>query len=260
MGSEEAVYDWLMVNAAAQTLLPGGRGATLAALDLGGASTQIAFELPAGGGAAAVPLPPHLGRGRSLYAVSRLGFGMNEAYKSVVAREGGEACVLPGDFEACLRATSAFVRQSEAEGTSGLGQSPHPPPLPATATIVALDNYYHVVVLALWGGDPGAAPRGDRAALPFALAALPSPTIAEIVAAARPACALSLEQHVERAGHVVKTGKLEKACLGAALAVVLLREVYGCDDGRRVHCAGEISGFDGSWALGSMVWELGELT
>jgi hypothetical protein len=168
--------------------------------------------------------------------------------------------VLPGDFEACLRATSAFVRRSEAEGTTGLGRSPRPPPLPATATLVALDNYYHAVVLVLWGGDPGAAPRGDAAGLPSALSALPAPSIAEIEAAARPVCALSLEQHVERVGHAVPTVKLEKACLAAALTVVLLREVYGCDDSRRIHCASEIRGFDGSWALGSMVWEMGKMT
>jgi guanosine-diphosphatase len=86
-GSEEALYDWLMVNAAAGAL-GARRSATFAVLDMGGGSTQIAFEPasaaasdPASAAASAQGrqrLGARLG-GRSLYAVSRLGLGMNEA-------------------------------------------------------------------------------------------------------------------------------------------------------------------------------------
>ena len=116
-GSEEALYDWLMVNAAAGAL-DAPMSATFAVLDMGGASTQIAFapaltSLPAQG---MQQLSSQLG-GRALYdAVSRLGFGMNEAHEGVLKRwrgAGRHPCNLPGDYDGCRKAVSAFVHTAE---------------------------------------------------------------------------------------------------------------------------------------------------
>ena len=52
--------------------------------------------------------------------------------------------------------------------------------------------------------------------------------------------------------------KLPKACTCAALIVVLAREVYGVADEQRIAVAADIHGFDGSWALGAMVYEIAQ--
>ena len=269
-GSEEALYDWLMVNAAAGTL-GAPRSATFAVLDMGGGSTQIAFEP-----ASASPsfqgmqqLSSQMG-GRALYAVSRLGFGMNEAHDSVLARwrgAGRHPCKLPGDYEGCRKEVSAFVRAAEEEGATGLGRQPRTPPLPPGMQVVGLDNFYFAV-LALWGGDASRAPRD--AAMPAGLADAagrlpPAPTLPEVEARARRLCAFSEDAlKLDLGGHTrdkkLKAEKLSKACTCAALIVVLAREVYGVTDEQRIAVAADIHGFDGSWALGAMVYEIAEGT
>ena len=267
-GSEEALYDWLMVNAAAHTL-GAPRGGTYAVLDLGGGSTQIAFEPastpPSSEGMQQLGAP--LG-GRALYAVSRLGLGMNEAHAGVLARWRGAArhpCTLPGDYEGCRKEVSAFVRAAEEEGNTGLGRQPRTPPLPPAVRLVGLDNFYFAV-LALWGGEASRAPTDAATAAGLADAAgrlPPAPTVAQIEARARRLCALSEEAlRLELGGasrdKKLKAEKLPKACTCAALIVVLAREVYGVADEQRIAVAADIHGFDGSWALGAMVYEIAQ--
>lgn len=268
-GSEEALYDWLMVNAAAGTL-NAPISATFAVLDMGGASTQITFE-------SALASPPFQGMqqlssqlgGRALYAVSRLGFGMNEAHESVLARwrgAGRHPCKLPGDYEGCRKAVSAFVHAAEEEGATGLGRQPRMPPLVPAMQVVGLDNFYFAV-LALWGGDASRAPTDAAMSVGLADAAgrlPPAPTLPEMEVRARRLCALSEEAlRLDLGGHnrdkKLKAEKLPKACTCAALIVVLAREVYGVSNEQRIAVVADIHGFDASWALGAMVYEIAEI-
>ena len=80
---------------------------------------------------------------------------------------------------------------------------------------------------------------------------------------ARRLCALSEEAlRLELGGasrdKKLKAEKLPKACTCAALIVVLAREVYGVADEQRIAVAADIHGFDGSWALGAMVYEIAQ--
>lgn len=265
-GSEEALYDWLFVNAAARALdAPALR--TFAVLDLGGGSTQIAFE-PTSPGASSGGmrrLGSTLGS-RNLYAVSRLGLGMNEAHAGVLAKRRGterHPCELPGDYEGCRSAVSDFVRAVDER--VGLGPQARTPPLPPMMQLVGLDNFYFIV-LALWSGDATRAP--SSAALPPGLADAngrlpPAPTLPEIEAQARRVCALSVEALRLDVGGLernkkLKAEKLPKACTCAALVVVLARELYGVTDAQRIATVAEIGSFDASWALGAMVYEIAQ--
>ena len=122
-GAEEAKFDWFTVNvafrtcAASQLQAPGwsGETSTLGVIDLGGASTQIAFALTpasvaavvrrgdgaslqklrfgspsAGAGAGVSAGRPQQGQAE-IYAVSRLHYGLNEAFRNTLLHSAEEA-------------------------------------------------------------------------------------------------------------------------------------------------------------------------
>ena len=199
-GAEEAKYDWLTVNVAFRAWGDGGGRSTLGVIDLGGASTQIAFApsraaaaaARRGSGAAnvqrvALPGMPPV----EIYAVSRLNYGLNEAYRNVLrhgieaeqdaaggasaSRLGTHPCVLrgvrgsvalpssagasdaavhfdgDGDFDRCAEKVRAFVGAGERSGLGGLGKAPRTPAIPKGMPVVALDNLGFVIIGALWG-------------------------------------------------------------------------------------------------------------
>ena len=211
-------------------------------------------------------LGPLLGS-RSLYAVSRLGLGLNEAHHGVLKRwpSGGSGraarhpCELPGHYERCRDAVASLVRDGEER--SG---RPAALTLPSGTQLVGLDNFFFTV-LVLWGGDAARAPRAPAVGellLDSAGAALPAPTLEEIEAQAARVCRLSVEEVTREVGGArrdkrLKAEKLPKVCTCAALFAVLSR-LYGVGSGQRVAVASEINGFDGSWALGAMVNEIAE--
>ena len=267
-GADEAVFDWLSANAALGLLSDTAAAApashTVGALDLGGASTQIAFAHPGGA---------YFGARTSLYAVSRLNFGMNAVFVAVQnagappagAVRAPHPCVMApsGNFDACLAAVRSWIARSERDGLGGLGPSPLPPPLPPNVPFVAFDNFA-LTVGALWGGASAAsAPRGQfpgYAALERAR--LPAPTLREIAERARALCGQPWSQlRADVPAPPAKDGlsdkKLAKACFSSAYAVALLGDVYGFGlDERRIAFAEKINGFTGSWALGALVAEI----
>jgi hypothetical protein len=194
-GAEEAKFSWLSANVALGLADSGAeRGrlrtgsaaptpSTVAVLDMGGASTQIAF-VPSTTPTSATVQPLEVlnvaGVERSLYAVSRLGYGLNAMYSAVLRRgtgaraSGSDAhahpCLLRGvaehvesdegvpahyvgrgDFDACRSLIKGWVAKSEVDGLGGLGKSPRTPRLAAGQPIVLLDNFNYMLG-ALWGG------------------------------------------------------------------------------------------------------------
>ena len=157
------------------------------------------------------------------------------------------------------------MHAAEEEGSTGLGRLPRTPPLPPAVRLVGLDNFYFAV-LVLWGGDASRAPTDAATAAGLADATgrlPPAPTVAQIEARARRLCALSEEALRRELGgpsrdKKLKAEKLPKACTCAALIGVLAREVYGVTDEQRIAVAADIHGFDGSWALGAMVYEIAQ--
>ena len=270
-GAEEAVFDWLSANTALALVRDTSAAAshTVGALDLGGASTQIAFAHPSG---------QYLGARTPLYAASRLNFGMNAAFVAVqrasastglargphpcvVRPAAGAAAAAAGNFDACLAAVRAWVASSERTGLGGLGPSPPRPPLPRNLPFVAFDNFA-LTVGALWGGASAAsAPRGRFPGY-AALAELPAPTLREIAERARALCRRPWSQlraatPAPPAIDGLSDKKLAKACFSAAYTVTLLGDVYGFDfDERRVAYAEKLNGFAGSWALGALAAEI----
>ena len=115
-GDEEAVFDWLSVNFAKDNFV--AKNKFVGVSDLGGASTQISFEVGNGGASKAHPGVRTVQVGahaHSIYAVSRLHMGLYEAYKNTKTEYEYEIsgnsfpCQIPGNYHECERLTKQFI-------------------------------------------------------------------------------------------------------------------------------------------------------
>eukprot|EP00940_MAST-03C_sp_MAST-3C-sp2_P001975 g1975.t1 len=269
-GREEAVFDWLSVNLAAK-LLPLKRDvvqlSTLAGVaDLGGASSQIAFlvgedtDISAGDGSVRdIWLPisgKELFRARvRLYAKSRLGFGMYEAYKSVAAATSTTSpfpCDFEGDFDACVRLVSAFVRNFDRERTS---PRPHPSML-----VYGIDNFGKMSrILRTFADAPV-----DSVSMPTENYAVfdVDTFLGGVDAQGRLLCAAKWAVVRERVPWEQER-RLRHSCFGVAYVYVLSTELYGLRGRSKdaavgdtryptVRFANTIGESDASWAMGAM--------
>lgn len=112
-GEEEAAFAWLTVNRLRGTLDAGAE--TTGVMDLGGASTQIAFEGAGDCGACAVLRLG--GEERRLFVRSYLGFGQDEAQKALsYPTSCYPAGVCFGEDEASCREAEERVRDRQVPG------------------------------------------------------------------------------------------------------------------------------------------------
>lgn len=152
-GTEEAIYDWIAVNLAVRSLpVTSTSTAFVAAMDLGGASAQIAYPTATTSADDVVRLYLPISSSKdhaeslelSLYAVSRLGYGMYEAHhrvlqiaeKDVTSERSEEPIRFPcdiaggeprrnkemtrdvlgtGDFDACVALIRRFFRSASTK-------------------------------------------------------------------------------------------------------------------------------------------------
>ncbi len=149
-GAQEAVYAWLSANYALGRL--GGEGGTVGTLDLGGASTQIAFEAAEPGDAPTLPV--RLGeRSFTVHAQSYLGYGQDVAREHVAV----DACYQKGlrkgtgKYAACVKALAAVVKPRKCAAAhcglaapNDVGKTGVPqPPIPAGMKFYAISAYYY---------------------------------------------------------------------------------------------------------------------
>jgi len=296
VGEREALFDWLSVNSALRLpFLPELEGttsassATVGALDLGGASTQIAF-MAAAGAAAVSPegeAARTAGTRPDLVATSHLGYGVLEAFQNATlmcahaAFPGSDAdgsraacpCLNPGQefstrdgsvvvgtggFEQCrtqvARSFVATAAASQEAAASWKKRAPGP-----EAVFFALDFYATVVMM--MGLSTGTGVATSK----FAGEEFDAPTHAELLAGGEALCSRPWAEHEKLLNgvHRLSSTKVSRACFGAVYVVELLR-AYGImdvdqpdhrSDGRqpRVLFADELADFEGSWALGSLV-------
>eukprot|EP01084_Bolivina_argentea_P278831 476525_1 len=104
-GSEEATFDWISVNYISNTLSTDDNALTIGALDLGGASTQIAFTpIPSSDIIDSYTFVDPFNHPFRLYTVSHLGYGTNEIARLIAAKvyatnSNENPCLLHGTTE-----------------------------------------------------------------------------------------------------------------------------------------------------------------
>ena len=288
VGEREALFDWLTVNSALRLPFLSAleettsvSTATVGALDLGGASTQIAF--PAAAGAAAEvstegEAARTAGARPDLVATSHLGYGVLEAFQNATlicahaALPGGDAnggraacpCLNPGQefstrdgsvvvgtggFEQCrTQVARSFVATAAASPEAAASWKKR---VPGPETVFFALDFYATVVM-MMGLSTGTGVATSKFA-------------AELLAGGEALCSRPWAEHEEllKGQHQLSSTKVSRACFGAVYIVELLR-AYGImdvdqpdhrPDGRmpRVLFADTLAEFEGSWALGSLV-------
>ncbi|KAG8469931.1 hypothetical protein KFE25_006386 [Diacronema lutheri] len=258
-GEEEALYDWLSVNAALR-LLGGDPERTASVTDLGGASTQLAFAT----------LPEHVPHEVALarfghahvLGVSRLGLGMNEALANMLSGPSQAAmgsCLArgaratsahgvelegTGDYDGCRTAIRAFIEQYEARRHAGARA---PPTMPSNGQwpLYLFDNF-----------PKGAAILLNATDVPTEQAL----TLAQLEELGRAVCAVP--EDAIRFQRPLGTAQERSPCFLGAYMVELLHGLYGFPlsppPGSQVGVlkfVAELNGFSMNWPLGAMVFE-----
>lgn len=261
-GTEEAMFAWLAVNLAGEGTMkqPVGDGSTpstLGVMDLGGASTQIAFVVEGiPRSQHRIKLPKALGS-HMLYAVSRLSFGLDEVFNAV-ADEATHPCAILGghaNFHSCLNQVKAFFDDYETQTEIRNVE------LPEGMQFVLLDNFYKAMAHVLFGiGDELTGLDVEITScesLPFACTHAYRPTPRHIYLAGERICAASWSELRSLSKGAVQDSKLRKSCFAAAYSVTLLTNVYNIGfDERRLYIPDRMDGFDASWAFGAAAYQV----
>jgi Golgi nucleoside diphosphatase len=243
-GIEEGVFGWLSVNHLLGNLV--NRRPTVGALDMGGASFQIALEVGAKDKAI-----HHVRLGSQtipLYSYSYLGYGANEALKQVtralvaILPEGTlkhpcyplhfkeEPIEGTGDFERCAKLAHQIL--IDATGFEAV-QIPN---LGATNNFVAMASFYYA---------------NKFLDLPA------NSTLAQLKTAATKFCGTDWQQTLNTPGD---PSYKRTYCWYAVYQWVLLTEGYHFADGKTVLIKlDDIDGVDLSWTIGAMLSHAGEI-
>jgi hypothetical protein len=255
-GNEEAVFDWLSVNFAIDinTKIVD----TVGVIDLGGASTQIAFPVTPQNALEPGVRQVQLQSTHFIYAVSRLHMGVYEAYDNTLKLvRVGESfpCTIPGDFDQCSALVRQFIQKHAAEDMSQLD---------TTAVAPTIRNFQEGKMMTFYGLDNFA----KLSSIVFVLKRhersreLPpkiflKPNLNEWVDVGRRICAMGwheLRGTVPR--KAAKDKLLGKSCFGLIYSKMLLEDVYLLKSQQLIfaHSIGDI---DGSWAMGAAVSRFG---
>ena len=247
-GADEGRYGWVGVNYLLERLDREPPRATVGALDLGGASTQITF-MP-GTCAAGEPACGELevgGRSFPLYTQSYLGWGQDQANRRVASRacylrgyrsKSGEV-VGRGRFDACRRAIRKAMKRALRDEA------------PACARSCNRLGAYQPPVSGDFVGFSAFAYTTGFFGLPSEL------TLRQLWAAGKDYCRTSWQQATADCEANPRPGCeerwLNRYCFASAYIVTLLHEVYGLPMDRRITSANRLAGADIDWTLGVMV-------
>ena len=288
-GSKEALYAWLSVNHAAGALLKasksGSKHELMGVVELGGASSQIALQSqevyePRRGmnvirlfGAGSNPF--------SVYAVSRLHYGLHEAYRKTLLYFHGTAWKetfpcgfhgdgsdseameeFEGDYERCKVLVKNAFRLFELQDISDLRESRgalKPLQKKNTAIYYALDNFPKLMTII--ATDSLNLPNDfDEREKIFHIHSLE-----QIVKSGEQLCKKNWTTVQELFSENAKDRKvkiskkvLRKSCFGIAYMEHLLDKIYHVrpTKERPLLAAHEINGMDAGWTMGTMIFEI----
>jgi Golgi nucleoside diphosphatase len=243
-GIEEGIFGWLSVNHLLGNFV--NHRPTVGALDMGGASFQIALQV--GSKDKAIH---HVTLGTQtipLYAYSYLGYGANEALKQITRSLSAVLPIGPhkhpcyplnfkepdiegtGDFEKCAKLAHEILIDATAF------EAIQVPNLAATNEFVAMASFYYTNSFLKLPKDS---------------------SLADLKKAATTFCATDWEETLKAGGD---PSYAKTYCWYAAYQWVLLTEGYHFADGKTVLTKlDDINGVDLSWTIGAMLSHAGEI-
>ena len=246
-GSEEGPGAWLTVNFLLNSVGASAKAATAAIIDMGGASTQIVFLPDQSDTITNAPSENIVtvrvqGRQYKLYQHSYLGYGLNEARKSILHNPEAVSCLFDGatspgstlvgkgsaSFDACLPYAEAILQKSAACKKDPCSfNGVYQPKLSATFSgpIFAFSYYY------------------DRMH-PF-LDSDGSSTVGKLKEVGKKLCEAKEDEFKQHA----KGGM----CVDMVYLYALLKHGYDLPDTQPLQIKKKIKGIETSWALGAMI-------
>jgi len=270
-GQDEGLYGWVTVNYLLDRLYPPPTKPAVGIIDLGGGSVQIVFDTDAAAPAGMTHKALDFGgRQHSAYVKSHLGFGLDEARKSVleqlltrheargVERPLKHPClpsgatmtykevemVGDGDWGRCAKLVSKLFPHTPCPYSSCSFGGAYQPPLPA--------------------GFYGFSYMYDRTAAIGLLDQTPKVfgsqemSRADIAAAGAAVCALNAAQTAERFKTTQDAAKSNNYCGDVAYIAVLL-EALGFDLSTKLTMTNKIKDVELVWTLGAMLAKSAEL-
>jgi len=278
-GAAEGAFQWLTLNYLLGKL-GGGVGATVAVVDLGGGSVQLAHALPPAAAAAApegyVSVLSGGGRAHHVYVHSYLGYGLMAARAAVLKQEGGSNVY----GHPCLSDAVTYAYAGETVTASPASTASSAPACRAAAVGALRKNASCAPAPAeqcsfagAWGGGggPGAASflassyfwdRARQAGLVGAAATSASVRPAAFLAAATRACAAPAGE-LAAAFPDAPTGAPDAQlfCLDVSYCHALLTAGFGLAEEAEVTLVKQVeykgAAIEAAWPLGAAVNALG---
>mgnify|MGYP001344077220 FL=1 len=252
-----------------------GAGDLVGALDLGGASTQVATALRQ-------RVPPQLNK-KHFSVATYLGYGVERFHERYIKTVDRDPCAQPADFDGCRSAIASALGIMDCRSQqkqpcalpfdSGEDEAPPEPIKPApNARFVATSLYFYawrtlhqaLPLLVELGGD-----EYDTAHAKAAHAALdgmwPAPSVEKAKDAAEAYCSASPALLSKAASEEIawdafhgdsarRHRDFPRRCFEAAYVDVLLRDVVGVDpSGRALLVAIKLRGVELDWTLGAVL-------
>ena len=259
-GDKEAEYDWLSVNFATKAFVPSNNSPFVGVSDLGGASTQISFEVnEADRNKPGVKTIEMNAVQHSVYGVSRLHMGLYEAFRNTKKlQNSGESsfstssssspCNIPGDYKQCQLLVQRYVQKHAQEDMSQLGETAVAPTMKDPEMLFyGLDNFAKLnsIVFILNRNIK------SRELPPEIFV---NPDLNRWVDAAQRVCGMRSFREL-RSIVPVKAAKdriLSSSCFGLIYVKALIEDVYKLQS-KRLIFAHSIDDIDGSWATGASI-------
>ncbi len=241
-GQQEGLYAWLTTNYALGNL--DGEKPTVGALDLGGASAQVAF-VPADAGDAPTSTLTLAGKSYSVYAHSYLNYGLAQAIQYVADKSCYPKGLNKGKgrYASCVKKLKPVVTPKKCEAAAcGLavpGDTKNKlgvpqPPVPKDMPFYAIGNYFYTHKLVKAEGASPAA-LAEAAGGPKGKTGFCGTKWADITAA----------------NEGTPAPYLERACFSAAWVSVLLETHGFAKDAETIQWTEKIGETEANWALGA---------
>ncbi|XP_045539258.1 ectonucleoside triphosphate diphosphohydrolase 5 [Papilio machaon] len=244
-GSDEGVFIWYTLNLLHDLML----GETMAALDLGGGSTQITFQLQEEEAARAQPADTRVLRAgaanRTLYTHSYLRLGLLAARHGLLQHEAG------ADRDNFTTVCVDPIVQAEPWTYAGrrhlVSGAPRPPGMKREAAYARCHALVRAHTLRTLGAPPPRAPPA-AAAMSYFYDVAADAGLIDVMSGGR----VSVAQYRAAAVRACSAANVDQpwACLDLAFVTALLHDAYGIRDDDHVSLFKKVNGHEVSWALG----------
>ncbi|XP_039751888.1 ectonucleoside triphosphate diphosphohydrolase 5 isoform X2 [Pararge aegeria] len=245
-GSDEGIFIWYTVN-----LLHNLMGVeTMAALDLGGGSTQITYQLEEEDTKLFPPIDQYIvpaGENITIYTHSYLKLGLLAARFGTFSLEASDNST--GEFKSvCVDPIVQNEKWTYANKQYVISGAPRPSSMKRDVVYARCHDLVKRYVLKTLDWEPKTAPRGAVAAMSYFYDVAADAGIIDVMKGGT----VSVSQYRASAIKACSASNVDQpwACVDLVYVVTLLQDAYKIRDNERISLFKKVDGHEVSWALG----------